>query len=81
MHSLPLAHTHLNEVLVLPGLDEAALDRGLHVAAPEGRDLAQDPRDLDAVVEQEAQLALGGPAVLVGNQPEHVWKITRFTQS
>lgn len=37
---------------------EAAADAGLHVAAPERRHLAQLARDLDGLVEQDAQVPL-----------------------
>ena len=69
--------THLDEILVFAGLLEAALDGGLDVVAAEGGDLAQDPRDLDAVVQQQPQLALRGPALRVRYQSEHVWKEER----
>lgn len=37
---------------------EAAADAGLHVAAPEGCHLPELPRDLDGLVEQDAQVPL-----------------------
>lgn len=55
----PAQEVHgLDLVLVLAGLLEAAPDRRLDVGAPEGRNLTQLTRHLDAVVQQEAELAL-----------------------
>ncbi len=66
--------SYLNKIFSLPGLLEAALDGGLDVAATESCGLAQDPGDLDAVVQQQAQLPVAGAPMLVRDQAKHVWQ-------
>lgn len=51
---------------------EAAADAGLHVAAPEGCHLPELPRDLDGLVEQDAQVPLVTQAPGVRHLAEEV---------
>ena len=53
---------------------EAAADAGLDVGAPEGGHLAQLPRDLDGVVQQEAQLPLVARVPRRRHLVEQVWR-------
>jgi hypothetical protein len=69
-----LTAPYLYRLLVPARLDKAALDRWFHVAASKGGDLAEDARDLDAVVQEEAKFTLRGATLLVRNQTEHVYK-------
>ena len=64
---------HLDECRVLASLFEARPDRGLDVGAAEGRQLPEDPWDLNAVVEEKAEFPLGGTTLLIGNQSKHIY--------
>lgn len=63
---------HLDVVPHLAGLLEAGLDRRLDVGAAESGHFAQFARDLDAVVQQDAQFGRVHQPVGVGDQPEQI---------
>lgn len=67
----PAEEVHgLDLVLVLAGFLEAAAHRGLDVGAAEGSHLAKLTRHLDAIMQQQAELALVHQTVRVGDQSE-----------
>ena len=64
---------YLYKVFVSCSFFETALDRWVYVGAPKSRQFAQHPRDLDAVVKEEAKLSLRCFTVLIRDQTEHVY--------
>lgn len=53
---------------------EATADRRFDVGAAEGGNLTKLPRDLDRIVEEEAQSTLVTEACCTGNLPEQDWR-------